>query len=256
MRKDMAKVIVERPRVGGNGERKGRAPRDPEDLPTKVSMRKSYSGRGRDRKQFNENLKPLERFLEKNINRKWDKVYSEICENLKATSTIQQHVRDHLKHMVELNVLKRGKKIFYKSSYWRNENVELRYKTLYVDPATGYLREYLLNKWVRRNSSARHIPDWETALNSIIYKAKGRTAFIDGVVFKVYKQDDKEVHTPAMRHHALLDYNSGEFWGRFRTFPYGEGQGVWISFFKKYGSQLPRKSGYINHLAELSKVYF
>jgi hypothetical protein len=97
MRKDMAKVIVERPRQGRYTRIK-KTPRDFEDCPSKEGMRKPYLNR----KSLNENLNPLWRFLERNINRPWDKVYSEICENLKTTSTVQQHVRDHIKGLLML----------------------------------------------------------------------------------------------------------------------------------------------------------
>ncbi len=53
-------------------------------------------------KWLNENLAPLKRFLGKQVGRPWDKVYSEIAENLKPTSTVQQHVRDHIEDFVAL----------------------------------------------------------------------------------------------------------------------------------------------------------
>ena len=137
MRKDMSKVIVERARIKVRSAVKGRKHRHKDDildLPAKVSMKKSA---GWGRKSLNENLSPLQRFLNSRVNRKWDKVYSEICENLKPTSAVQQHVRDHLKDFVEINPFFDGKKVFY--SDWRAH--ELWDGALYVD-LKGFLRKY------------------------------------------------------------------------------------------------------------------
>jgi hypothetical protein len=57
MRDDMARVIVERPRIPAFNGRKGRPPLF-EDLPTREGMRRSHALRG-DCKELNENLTPL-----------------------------------------------------------------------------------------------------------------------------------------------------------------------------------------------------
>jgi hypothetical protein len=57
MRDDMARVIVERPRIPDFNSRKGRR-RPLEDLPTREGTRRSHALRG-DRKELNENLTPL-----------------------------------------------------------------------------------------------------------------------------------------------------------------------------------------------------
>src|SRR6202047_4117718 len=98
MRGDMPKVIVERPRRGGGRARKGRA-RPFEELPGKEGMRRRYVLSG-DRKELNENLAPLRRYLERQVGRPWNKVYSEIARQFHADSTVQQHVRGHLRDFV------------------------------------------------------------------------------------------------------------------------------------------------------------
>jgi hypothetical protein len=72
MRDDMFKVIVERPRrIHSNAYKgDGRAFRNREDGPSRLGMNKGYD----DRKGLNENLAPLKRFLERQVNRPWDKV--------------------------------------------------------------------------------------------------------------------------------------------------------------------------------------
>lgn len=99
MRPDMAKVIVERPRRAGYVTKGHGRVRDMEDLPRNEGMtrphRMNWGG-----KELNENLAPLRRFLLSRVGHKWDAVYSEISENLKATSAVQQHVRDHVNDFV------------------------------------------------------------------------------------------------------------------------------------------------------------
>jgi hypothetical protein len=131
MRKDMARVIVERPRVIDSFSRKGRA-RPLEELPFQESMRRGHQHRG-GLKLLNENLAPLRRYLERQVGRPWDKVYSEIAEGLHVTNTIQQHVRDHLVDFVAINP-RRGVSTRFGLRY------TLWYQPLYVDPDDGLLK--------------------------------------------------------------------------------------------------------------------
>jgi len=94
----MFKVIVERPRVGGGKCRKGRR-LDHEDLPFQEGMSRPHKLHWRG-KSLNENLSPLRRFLESRVGKYWPQVYAEICENLRPSSAVQQHVRDHLADFV------------------------------------------------------------------------------------------------------------------------------------------------------------
>ena len=98
MREDMAQVIVERPRIKPFNSRKGRR-QALDDLPTHEGMRRAQALRG-DRKQLNENLAPLRRYLESQVGRPWNKVYAEIAARLRVDNTVQQHVRDHLRDFV------------------------------------------------------------------------------------------------------------------------------------------------------------
>src|ERR1700683_3888825 len=98
MREDMAQVIVERPRIKPFKTRKGRC-RALDDLPKHEGMRRSHAERG-DTKRLNENLAPLRRYLEGQVGRPWDKVYAEIAAHLRVDSTMQQHVRGHLRDFV------------------------------------------------------------------------------------------------------------------------------------------------------------
>jgi hypothetical protein len=122
MREDMAKVIVHRPRHGGRRTRKGRV--QGLDLQrTQIGLRRAVKETG-DWKTLNENLAPLRRFLEGQVGRPWNKVYAEICARLRVTSTVQQHVRDHLKDFVRFHPVQ---------DRWVRPD-------LYVDPRDGLLK--------------------------------------------------------------------------------------------------------------------
>jgi hypothetical protein len=58
--------------------------------------------RGWNRKELNENLKPLERFFGSAVGRPWDEVFAEVCESINVRSTVQKHVRDHVTDIVAL----------------------------------------------------------------------------------------------------------------------------------------------------------
>jgi len=99
MRNDMAKVLVERPRLGARFqfgrrrrafERKCRS-RDGEDtLPSRMPIAFGRS------KGLNENLQPLHRFLLSRRNRLWDLIYSEIRQRLATRNVIDMHIMQHL----------------------------------------------------------------------------------------------------------------------------------------------------------------
>ena len=82
MRSDMAKVIVERPRIGSSMRGKSKGYRrslqrlDHETLPSKEGIKRRHLGH---RKWLNEHLGPLRRYLDSQVGRPWNKVFSEIC---------------------------------------------------------------------------------------------------------------------------------------------------------------------------------
>jgi hypothetical protein len=91
MRSDMAKVIVERPR------KKGRAWRKPkgflreqqklfeEGLPFREGIKRCWQGHT---KYLNEHLGPLRRYLDSQVGRPWNKVFSEICTHINRNSAV------------------------------------------------------------------------------------------------------------------------------------------------------------------------
>ena len=145
MREDMAKVIVTRPRVIDSLVRKGRGLPD-ELLPKAIGLRRHAHERG-GYKMLNENLAPLRRCLERQVGRPWDKVYGEIAERLKPTSTVQQHVRDHLTDFVNVRrapTTRFGSRL--DAPWWQ---------PLYVDAAGILRRTDALDRHARRRAKPR-----------------------------------------------------------------------------------------------------
>jgi hypothetical protein len=98
MRKDMAKKLVETHRSSApvtykNTRTRGNDPRGFENAPKREKIMVRY---GYDRKEFGENFPPLIGFLRKNVGRKWDSVYSELCSSLKGGGAVIEHTKIHL----------------------------------------------------------------------------------------------------------------------------------------------------------------
>ena len=100
MRTDMHEVITSRPRSGSSYSKRTHC-KAPEDQ-TKVRMKDGlYYG-----KVFNDHLTPLIRLLEKRIGRSWNKTYSDICEGLTKNGLHRNHIKEHLRYMVETDPLR------------------------------------------------------------------------------------------------------------------------------------------------------
>ena len=146
MRPDMFELLLERPRAY-RGCRSRKAPPYPrgslrprslEDAPLTEAMGFAYRDRF-----LNENLSPLERWLERQVGRPWRLVYSEVSEHLSPKNAVKKHVRDHLRDFVMTRVTDvdgvlygTGRSGFRPLlSYYGSRPV------LYVCPRTGLLRE-------------------------------------------------------------------------------------------------------------------
>lgn len=143
MRSDMAKVIVERPRYGSRAHHDGKGYRKRwqrislDDAP----RRESIGARGGRTKGLNEHLGPLKRYLNKQVGRPWDKVFSEICQFIRLDSAVQSHVRDHLDDFVETCVIVIDGELCSGRPYRTGMPLgNYRQLMLYVCPRTGLLR--------------------------------------------------------------------------------------------------------------------
>jgi hypothetical protein len=145
MRKDMSKVIVERPRHG-HADRKVRPGRtrvvlDDDGEPVRAKGAREPKGRPIKTKSLNENLSPLKRYLAANVGRPWNKVFSEISEHLKPNSTVQQHVRDHLVDFVAIKTRMQAGKVMVAGRWGGEHALNESYQLYYVHPRTGLLRK-------------------------------------------------------------------------------------------------------------------
>ena len=146
MREDMKHVIIDRPRTGGDGGKtitpKG-SKRRWQRIPIEDHPRTESTAPGRrygwDCKRLNEHLSPLRRWLRSNCGRRWDDVYSEICEHLSVRNAATAHVRDHAEQYVVRNARLIAGEICDAAgvpihSGWR-------WNPFYVHPLDGTLRE-------------------------------------------------------------------------------------------------------------------
>jgi hypothetical protein len=164
MRADMAKVIVERPRHQGHAGRKPkgyhkRLQRFGEDgPPAREGIKARWQGGS---KRFNEHLGPLRRYLDKQVGRPWNKVFSEICDHINRDSAVQDHVRDHVAGYVTTHVvLIEGVPCNGEGGrgYGRPLH-EFPYRPWYVCPRTGLLRRVKrVRRPRRRDSVTAHPP--------------------------------------------------------------------------------------------------
>jgi hypothetical protein len=144
MRSDMFKVIVERPRGRSwkdNTVRNRRRKFD-FDSPSHARMREGVSG-----PYLNENLNPLRRYLLAQVNRPWNKVWSEIAANIDRRSTVQEHIYSHIDDFIAIKVeWRNGALTDLRRRYTHRDGFHLS-QPLYVDPRTGI---------IRRNEEYRH----------------------------------------------------------------------------------------------------
>jgi hypothetical protein len=145
MRADMAKVIVERPRKMGcswhkpKGYRRRLRGYGEGGPPEREGIKARWQGRT---KYLNEHLGPLRRYLDSQVGRPWNTVFSEICAQINRNSAVQDHVRDHVEGYVTVHVLLidgvpcsgEGGREYGKPLS------QMRWRPWYVCPRTGLLR--------------------------------------------------------------------------------------------------------------------
>jgi len=147
MRKDMSKVIVERPRSGRSFAKVAKPGRtriveddDGEPLRAGKGGRAPVRTKSQKNKRLNENLAPLRRYLARNVERPWAKVYSEISEHLKPSSTVQQHVRDHIDDFVAIKTRMKAGVVMATPRFGGERSIVDDHRQFYVHPRTGILR--------------------------------------------------------------------------------------------------------------------
>jgi hypothetical protein len=182
MRQDMAKVIVERPRLGGRYKyRQHRRElkceldyalrKDNEDCVTPRESIRGWAVRNHEGKELNENLSPLRRFMLSRVGKVWDDVFSEICKVMDARSACQNHIWQHAVDYVETKtfVHENGEiwyspRYSYRSYNHRNEEydgdlnrpIKDSYAVVYVDPCDGTLQAVPTKPRYRHNNKITH----------------------------------------------------------------------------------------------------
>jgi hypothetical protein len=212
MRSDMAKVIVERPRHGSS--ERGRPhkgyyrerQRLGLDHVRRESMKRPYSGFT---KFLNEHLGPLNRYLNSQVGRPWDQVFSEICAHVRRDSAVQDHVRDHVEDYVTTNVVLIDGVPCHGGGgrrWSRRYGVPLHggriHQQFYVCPLTGMLRRVPLSESKRqRQLLQRNQP----AVPPIIPFGKDRhLRFVDGAWCEVLLHSFTPERTISPRPDAVL----------------------------------------------------
>lgn len=168
MRQDISRVIITPPRVGStSGRRFSRCViRDVKrerhlvvdeegveyngNYPHRIPIKESRKWRWATEKRFSDHLTPLYRFLEKNVGRKWDDVYSEFAQATKGEGKRHWHARFHFRRMVERVVTGRHDKQYVTVDFggpvnYREDEFWGWYATAYYVDLNGVLR----NDWTR-----------------------------------------------------------------------------------------------------------
>lgn len=148
MRDDMYKVIVERPRRGWRTRKLNRAriKRAGEDYPKRIGVKRQRATNQTQTKWLNENLAPLERYLNTQVGRPWDKVYAEIRANLHPDHTVKQHVLEHVWDFVYRVRIGREGEWLWEGSWGQPTAAPWRRNALYVHPVDGLLKRWKSKK--------------------------------------------------------------------------------------------------------------
>jgi len=136
MRRDVQKIVSERPKSGRTWESK--TPRKKQvvldSLGDQVDESCNYTEQQR-QKGRNARFNVLERFLVNRVGCRWDKVYAEACQVADSRSFHGAEVRDHLKRLVASDCWLEGQRVM--SHDWRGCPQEVR--GLYVHPKSRLL---------------------------------------------------------------------------------------------------------------------
>jgi hypothetical protein len=182
MRQDMYKVIVERPRRGKYGSAVAARLRNDLDGPMRLGMRAGYGYRA-----LNENLAPLRRYLHAQIGRPWNKVFSEICAGIDRRNTVQQHIHQHIREFIAIDVdLHNGRLIDLAAEPRFLGTDSGMSQALYVDPRTGLIRPNKnYRSWRRSDAQRRQREQLEIATRRRVVDERMMLLLLEDVWFRV-----------------------------------------------------------------------
>ena len=136
MRRDVKKVISERPKAGRTWQSN-----TPRVKAVKIDDEGDQFNEGSNhirqqhQKMRNTSTNVLKRFLEAKVGKPWSKVYSEICKNADTRSLLGEEMRQLALSLVITDCWMEGKTVFGRD--WRGVPSEI--KGLYVHPKSGLL---------------------------------------------------------------------------------------------------------------------
>lgn len=177
MRRDLNKLLCEHERRGSKrGYKEVRRDRNfdlyDEDGPigNREGMRWRYKFHW-NAKEFSENLNPLYGIIHKNVGRKWDDVYSELCQVFDTRSVINRRILIHLDRMVEIKDVYVGDdcELWIRNNYYGSRPLKDDGVEYYVDPRDGILyrnpeyRSWGYNR--RKRAEAERLERWKTYRN-------------------------------------------------------------------------------------------
>tara|TARA_R100000656_G_scaffold104176_4_gene76404 strand:+ start:3049 stop:3945 length:897 start_codon:yes stop_codon:yes gene_type:complete len=151
MRDDIMKKICERGKrgkVSAATQKQQRAARrklargDMENLPKREGIRskKLLSQTSSYTKEFDDFLAPLQRYLERQVGRRWNDVHAEISQGIDRRKVTGQHVFDHIKYMVQTKVVEKDGQLWAMRDTGGPHLLSNSSVSLYVDP-DGFLRK-------------------------------------------------------------------------------------------------------------------
>lgn len=138
MRRDMAKVLCERPRGGARFKRRSRYRGPIEDAPSFEPTSRNRGGS----KWLSEHLGPLRRWLVSQTGRHWDDVYSELRSRISPNNAVQMHIWQHADQYVGREIVMiKGHPHSARHVYSRElRALYHRWTPVYVCPKTGVLK--------------------------------------------------------------------------------------------------------------------
>lgn len=138
----MHKVVIERPRWNPGPGKQGRRANLPDELlPKFEGIKRPYACR----KGLTDLLGPLKRWLQSQVGRHWNDVYSEACAVIKPDSIIRAHIKTHLLQFVERHTFMHDGKVCVLDTGYMGRGViavtERRYgcSRFFIHPESGVL---------------------------------------------------------------------------------------------------------------------
>lgn len=174
-------------------------------------------------KEFGENLNPLYGIIKKNVGRRWDKVYSELCEVFDMRSVINQHILQHLYSYVEVKDMFIGKdgKPWVRNRHGGDEPIKGSTTEYYVDPRDNVLKRnnsFTSYRQANRQREAERIREKAKTFRKIhetleLHKFGDVWFKIDFTLFKGYTKTVARSHAsynpnkkPRIYYHTTTEY--------------------------------------------------